>query len=257
MSASRHPLTSTLLTAFRLGLSLLVLGQVSQGQPGPVTAPANVTPDVALRSRLAAVAPVPGIVAQFLQQRTETAVIELQQQELQQQVAQAGGDLKVLANMVSQTQQGNLPKYDPRIRIPQATFQRYIVFRNTLEVTSRSVKLNLTRNGNRLTFGDAPGASILKGLSIDLSSGELFTQDNFSARPIMIQVSSLQDHTGLGASSGVAWNVKGSNPKSFNALQGHLSLLLYTGGQVLLSYQRVALINGAIIEDNINLMFKK
>ncbi len=254
MSAYRSPLTSTLLTAFRLGLSLLVLGQVSQGQPGPTTAPANVTPDVALRSRLAAVVPVPGVVAQFLQQRTETAVIELQ---LQQQVALAGGDLKVLANMVSQMQQGNLPKYDPRIRIPQAALQRYIVFRNTLDYTSRSVKLNLTRNGNRLTFGDAPGASILRGLSIDLSSGELFTQDNFSARPIMIQVSPLQDRTGLGASSGVAWNVKGSNPKSFNALQGHLSLLLYTGGQVLLSYQRVALINGAIVEDNINLMFKK
>ena len=252
MHAHRHPPTSTLLTAFRLGLSLLVLGQAGQGQPGPASTPPNVTPDVALRSRLAAVAPVPGIVAQVLQQRTETAVIELQQQ-----VALAGGDLKVLANMISRTQQGNLPKYDPRIRIPQAAFQRYIVFRNTLEGTSRSVKLNLTRNGNRLTFGDAPGASILKGLSIDLSSGELFTQDNFSARPIMIQVSSLQDHTGLGTSSGVAWNVKGSNPKSFNALQGHLSLLLYAGGQVLLSYQRVALINGAITEDNINLMFRK
>ena len=252
MYAHRHSLTSTLLTAFRLGLSLLVLGQASQGQPGPVTTTSNLTPDVALRGRLAAVAPVPGIVAQVMQQRTETAVIELQQQ-----VALAGGDLKVLANMISQTQQGNLPRYDPRIRIPQAAFQRYIVFRNTLEGTGRSVKLNLTRNGNRLTFGDAPGASILKGLSIDLSSGELFTQDNFSARPIMIQVSSFRDRTGWGVGTGIAWDIKGSNPISHNALNGHLSLLLYAGGQVLLSYQRVALLNGAVIEDGVYLTFKK
>ena len=254
MHAHRHPPTSTLLTAFRLGLSLLVLGQAGQGQPGPASTPPNVTPDVALRSRLAAVAPVPGIVAQFLQQRTETAVIELQQQ-----VALAGGDLKVLANVLGQAQQGNIPSYDERLGITRAEFQRYLylIFSKTLEPSGRTVKLALTREGSRLSFGDAGGASALKGLSIDLSSGELTTVEGFSARPRSVQISLAQDATGMGASSGLAWDVRGSNPRSQNALQGHLSLLQYGGGQVLLSYNRVSILKGRISEDSVTLMYRK
>ena len=258
MRARRDILISALLVGVQVGILLLLLGQSGLGQPGGGTAgtvsvPA-VPPDLGLRARLGALLPAPGTTAQFMQAQTRLSVIDFQQR-----VTQSGGDLKVLANVLGQAQQGTIPSYDERLGITQAEFQRYLylIFSKTLEPSGRTVKLALTREGSRLSFGDAGGASILKGLSIDLSSGELTTAEGFSARPRSVQISPAKDATGMGASSGLAWDVRGSNPRSQNALQGHLSLLQYGGGQVLLSYNRVSILKGRISEDNVTLMYRK
>ena len=258
MRARRDILISALLVGVQVGILLLLLGQVGLGQPGGGTAgtvsvPA-VPPDLGLRARLSALLPAPGTTAQFMQAQTRLSVIDFQQR-----VTQSGGDLKVLANVLGQAQQGNIPSYDERLGITKAEFQRYLylIFSKTLEPSGRTVKLALTREGSRLNFGDAGGASVLKGLSIDLSSGELTTVEGFSARPRSVQISPAQDATGMGVSSGLAWDVRGSNPRSQNALQGHLSLLQYGGGQVLLSYNRVSILKGRISEDNVMLMYRK
>ncbi|WP_407568642.1 hypothetical protein [Deinococcus altitudinis] len=289
MNARRDILVSTLTGGLRIGLSALLFGQSGLGQlsgleklgsleqvqglgwpgepgmPGALPLLASgppgagglasvpaMPPESAVRARLVTLTPLPGTLAQVMQAQPRVSVIDFQQR-----VAQSGGDLKVLASVLGQAQQGNIPSYDERLGISRAEFQRYLIFRNTLESSGKTVKLTLYREGNRLTFGDAPGAGILKGLSIDTFSGDLFTQEGFSARPRPVQISSAQDGTGMGASSGLAWDVKGSNPRSQNALQGHLSLLQFTGGQVLLSYNRVSIQKGRISEDNLNLMFRK
>ena len=55
--------------------------------------------------------------------------------DFQQRVTQSGGDLKVLANVLGQAQQGNIPSYDERLGITRAEFQRYLylIFSKTLE----------------------------------------------------------------------------------------------------------------------------
>ena len=230
-------------------LALLASGLPGAGNLASVPA---TPPDPVVRARLVTLTPLPGTLAQIMQAQPRVSVIDFQQR-----VAQSGGDLKVLASVLGQAQSGNIPSYDERLGISRTEFQRYLIFRNTLESSGKTVKLTLYREGTRLTFGDAPGAGILKGLSIDTLSGDLTTQEGFSARPRSVQISPAQDGTGMGASSGLAWDVKGSNPRSQNALQGHLSLLQFSGGQVLLSYNRVSIQKGRISEDNLNLMFRK
>ncbi|WP_424951482.1 hypothetical protein [Deinococcus sp.] len=252
MTGRHDILISALLVGLRVGMVTVVLGQAGQAQPAPAASVPALPPENMTRTRLLGLLPIPGMLAQLMQSQTRVSVIDFQQR-----VTQSGGDLKVLANVLGQAQQGNIPSYDERLGITRAEFQRYLIFRNTLEPSGRNVKLALSREGNRLVFGDIPGIGSLKGLSIDLSSGELSTQEGFSARPRAVQISSAQDSTGMGFSSGLAWDVKGSNPASQNALQGHLSLLQFSGGQVLLSYNRVSIQKGRISEDNVNVMYRK
>lgn len=253
MRGRRDILISARLVGIRVGALLLLLGQPGLSQPNPVSVPAA-PPDLGLRARLSALLPSSGAAAQLMQAQTRLSVIDFQQR-----VTQSGGDLKVLANVLGQAQQGTIPSYDERLGITQAEFQRYLylIFSKTLEPSGKSVKLALSREGNRLSFGDTGGASVLKGLSIDLSSGELTTVEGFSARPRAIQISPAQDATGMGASSGLAWDVRGSNPRNQNALNGHFSLLQYSGGQVLLNYSRTSILKGRISEDNVTLMYRK
>lgn len=252
MTGRRNILISTLLVSLRVGVGVAVFGQSGQGQPGPGSAVPVLPPENPLRSRLQALLPSQGMSAQLMQSQSYVSVVDFQQR-----VVQSGGDLKVLANVLGQARQGDIPSYDERLGISRAEFQRYLIFRSTLEPSGKMVRLTLSREGNKLVFGEVPGASILKGLHIDTNTGELSTQEGFSARPHPVQISAVQDSTGLGASSGLAWDVKGSNPKTQNALQGHLSLLLFSGGQVLLSYNRVSIQKGRISEDSLNLTFRK
>ena len=252
MTGRRNILISTLLVSLRVGVGVAVFGQSGQGQPGPGSAVPVLPPENPLRSRLMALLPSPGMSAQLMQSQSYVSVVDFQQR-----VVQSGGDLKVLANVLGQARQGDIPSYDERLGISRAEFQRYLIFRSTLEPSGKMIRLTLSREGSRLVFGEVPGAGILKGLNIDTSNGELSTQEGFSARPHPVQISAAQDSTGLGASSGLAWDVKGSNPKTQNALQGHLSLLLFSGGQVLLSYNRVSIQKGRISEDSLNLTFRK
>lgn len=243
MKAARPLPLFSLLVALQLAAPFVSGGLAFQNPPPP---PAD------LKSRLAALLPTAGVIAQVLETRPGISVVELQQR-----VSQGGGDLKILASVVGQIQNGNIPTYDERLGISRAEFQRFLIFRNTLEASGRTVRLSLLRDANRLAFTDSQGsASTLKGLVIDLNSGELTTAEGFTARPRSVQMLAAQDTSGLGISGGFAWDVKGSNPRTQNALQGHLSLLQVSGG-VLLSYNRVVIQKGRVSEDTLNLMYRR
>ncbi|WP_425146952.1 hypothetical protein [Deinococcus sp.] len=240
MKAARLPPLVPVLVALQLA-SPLVLGELAFQNPADS------------KGRLATLLPAPSTTAQVMETRPGISVVELQQR-----VSQGGGDLRILASVVGQLQEGNIPSYDERLGISRAEFQRFLIFRNTLEPSGRSVRLSVSRDGNRVTFTDGPGtAPMLRGLVIDVNSGELSTAEGFSAFARPVQMSAAQDTTGLGIVGGYAWDVKGSNPRTQNALQGHLSLLQLVGGQVLLSYNRVIIQKGRISEDSLNLMYKR
>ena len=251
MRATRHILISTLLVGLQGGAPVLMFSQFARGASSLAAVP-SLPPESALRARLAALVPLPGTVTQVMVAQPRVSVVDFQQR-----VVESGGDLKVLASVLGQAQQGNIPSYDERLGITRSEFQRYLIFRSTLVPSGRSLRLTVSRDGSRLVFGDAPGAVVLKGLSIDLSSGELSTPEGFTARPRTVQISAAQDGTGMGSSSGLAWDVRGSNPRTQNALQGHLSLLQFGGGQLLLSYNRVSIQKGRISEDNLNLLYRR
>ena len=230
---------------------LLVALQLATSLVSPGLAFQNPLSD--LRGKLSALLPTSGIIAQVLEARAGISVVELQQR-----VLQGGGDLKILASVVGQIQSGSVPSYDERLGITRTEFQRFLIFRNTLEPSGRTVRLSVLRDAAHVAFTDTQGsANTLKGLVIDLSTGELTTAEGFTARPRPVQLSVAQDTSGLGISGGFAWDVKGSNPRTQNALQGHLSLLQISGGQVLLSYNRVVIQKGRVSEDNLNLSFKR
>lgn len=253
MTARLNNRIPTLLVGLQVGMAAVGVGLLGLASSVSLAFSAIPTlPPDNVRSRLMGLLPLANTSAQLMLSQARVSVLDFQQR-----VVQSGGDLKVLANVLGQAQQGRVPSYDERLGITRAEFQRYLIFRNTLEPSGRSVRLAVSREGNRLTFGDVPGAGILKGLSFDMNSGELNTLEGFSARPHPVQINSVQDSTGMGASSGLSWDVKGSNPRTQNALQGHLSLLQFSGGQVLLSYNRVSIQKGRISEDNLNLMFRK
>lgn len=233
-------------------LTLTLLVGLPAASPEAWLALAQSAQESPLRARLTGLLPAPGQTAQVMQVRSSLSVVQLRQR-----VMQEGGDLRVLADIVEQSKAGAVPSYNVRLNISQAEFQRYIVFQDVLETSGHSLKLSLSRDAARLMFGDAPGASGLKGLAIDLGSGELSTPDGFTARPQAVQVSASQDVNGLGARGGLSWDLKGSNPRTQNALQAHLALLQLAGGQILLSYNRVSIQRGRISEDSLNLMYRK
>ena len=240
----RSPFNRSLLAAVQLSL-LVTAGVLAQPVPA--------LPESSVRSRLTAMLPVPGTVAQIMEPKSGISVVELQRR-----VSECGGDLKVLASVVGQIQSSGVPSYDERLCLSRAEFQRLLIFRPTLEQSGRTVRLSMIRDAGRVVFTDAQGsAPTLRGLVIDLNSGELSTAEGFSAHPNVIQRSPAQDTTGLGISGGFVWDVRGNNPRTQNALNGHLSLLQASGGQVLLSYSRVSIQKGRVSEDNLNLLFRR
>ncbi|MFC4452448.1 hypothetical protein [Deinococcus sonorensis] len=235
---------------FRASYLLLLTGfglvQVSLAQPDRLD----------LKARLAALLPLPGQQAQFMDTRSRLLVT------LQQRVFEENGDPVVLADKLKQIEQGKVPSYDERLGITRAEFQRYVVIQKTLEPSGRTFRLSVSRDALHLVFGDAQGAgaqaaSILKGLVIDLNTGELKTPEGFGARPTTVLVAANEDVTGLGQRSGYTWMLKGSNPTTMNAMDGRLSLLQLRSGQVLLSYSRVSILKGRVSEAAVNILYKR
>lgn len=251
MRGRRDILISTLLVGLQLMAPAALIAPSALAQPGPVSVPAT-PPDAGIRGRLQTLLPAPSTTAQLMVPRSVLSVLQVQQR-----VAQVGGDLRILESILGQVKQGYPYTYDERVGISRTELQNLLIFQKTLEASGRQARFALSQSGTRLMFGDIAGAGILKGMSIDVQSGELFTQEGFSARPRVAQVTAALDGTGMGASSGLAWDVKGSNGRSQNALQGHLSLLQFGGGQVLLSYNRVSILKGRISEDSVNLLYRK
>ncbi len=199
--------------------------------------------------------PATGQQAQVLEIKTQLSLVQLRRK-----AAEAGADAQILNEVLGSGQRGQLPGYDPRLKISEAEFRRYLVFDQALQPSGKMLRLSVQRDGNRLIFGDMGGTALLRGISIDLSSGEMRFPEGFSARPDYVYISALQaaqKDDPLGARSGYVWQVRGSNPTTQTALNGHFALMGFSNGTVLLSYSRNGIVRGTVAVGSLNLSYTR
>ncbi|ABF46376.1 hypothetical protein Dgeo_2082 [Deinococcus geothermalis DSM 11300] len=233
-------------------LTLLVLGgaAVTSTPVGAASSVENLP--AGWQSKLAALVPQPGQLVQLMERRSSLAFVELQQR-----VAMAGGSRDALRAVMLSVAKGEAPTYDERLGISRQEFQQYVVFQPTLVATGRSLKLPLTRDGNRLKFGDAPGLNgVLRGLVLDLGTGELRTPEGFGTRPRAVVPSTAPDRT-LDIRGGFEWTVKGNSPVTQNGISGQLQILQLGGSQVILSYSRLSMLHGTIDQGGVILGYTR
>ncbi|WP_245558009.1 hypothetical protein [Deinococcus apachensis] len=228
-------------------LTLITLGGAAvTGRPveaAGTTIPSLPALPAAWQAKLAGLAPKPGQVVQLMEQRPSLALVGLQQR-----VTIAGGSREALSAVMASVQKGDRPAYDERLNISREEFQQYLVFQPVLTPSGRSLKLPVTREGNRLKFGDVPGLrGVLRGLTLDLVTGELRTPEGFTGKPRLVTASTAPDRS-IDIRGGFVWSVKGTNPATQNALDGQLQLLQLPGSQVILSYSRTSILHGRISE---------
>lgn len=199
--------------------------------------------------------PAASVPVQVLEAKAQLSVVQLRRR-----AAEAGADQQTLNEILGKVPRGQMPGYDPRLKISEADFRRYLVFDQTLQPSGKVLRLSVQRDGSRLTFGDMGGTALLRGISIDLSSGEMRFPEGFQAKPEYVYVSALQaaqKDDPLGARSGYVWQVRGSNPATQTALNGHFALMGLSNGTVLLSYSRNGIVRGNVAVGSLNLSYSR
>jgi hypothetical protein len=173
-------------------------------------------------------------------------------------VTNVGGSPDALRTVIVNVSQGKAPVYDARLGITQDEFKRYLVFQQSLAPSGKSLKLPLTRDTSRLTFGDAVGMKgILKGVTIDLKTGELRVPEGFSTRPSAVTPSASPSADRLDVKLGYQWNVRANDPVTQNGINGELTLLMLSNGQIILSYNRLSMLRGRIDEGELILGYTR
>jgi len=236
-------------------LSLLTLAALSgaallslsvQAAPNIPALPAG------LPTRMAALLPQPGQSAQPMEWRSSGLTVELPQR-----VAQLGGDREALRTALSKAARGETPEYDQRLGISRAEFDSYLVFQSSLVPVGKRVKLPVTREGTRLKFGDVAGlGGVLRGLVLDLATGELRTPEGFGGRPQPFVASTEQERR-LAVRSGMQWKVRGTNPYTQNGVNATLRLLQLSSGQFVLDYYRFSILRGTTSEGRVILQYTR
>ncbi|MCP2014193.1 hypothetical protein L1280_001330 [Deinococcus sp. HSC-46F16] len=225
--------------AFRLPLMLLVLGSVALAPVGVHAAPAGTPLPSGWLTRLVGLLPQPGQSAQLMDWQPSRLIVTLTAR-----VAETGGDREALRTIMSKFQRGEKLAYDPRLGISRAEFDSYVLFEPSLVPSNKRVKLPVTREGNRLRFGDVAGlAGVLRGLEIDLLTGELRAPEGFSGKPQAFVADNGQERA-LDVQSGFEWNLRGNNPYTQNGINLIVQLVALKGGQIVLSVSRFSMMNG-------------
>ncbi|WP_245872806.1 hypothetical protein [Deinococcus planocerae] len=223
-----------------LALAVTVTGTLALAGTASLPAPGT------WAAKLGALLPQPGQAVQLMEQRPRLTLVELQQR-----VTRVGGSPDALRAVMMSAAKGQKPTYDERLGLTREEFERYLVFQPVLATTGKVLKLPLTREGNRLRFGDAPGlGGVLRGLVLDLTTGELRTPEGFATKPRAILANTAPDRI-LDIRGGYEWVVKGNSPVTQNGVNGQLQLLQLTGGQVIFSYYRLSMLHGTIQEGGV------
>jgi len=204
------------------------------------------------QAKLAALLPQAGQTTQILERRSSLSLFELQRR-----VTNVGGSPDALRTVIVTVSQGKAPVYDARLGITQDEFKRYLVFQQSLAPSGKTLKLPVTRDNVRLTFGDTAGMNgVLRGVSIDLKTGELRVPEGFSTRPSAVMPSTNPDRT-LDVKLGYQWRVRANDPVTQNGVNGELTLLLLNSGQIILSYNRLSMLRGRIDEGELILGYTR
>ncbi|GGK28201.1 hypothetical protein GCM10008955_22450 [Deinococcus malanensis] len=184
----------------------------------------------------------------MLPQTSQTVVLmerrsSLSLVDLSLRVINVGGDPQALNQVMASAQRGEMPTYSERLGISKKEFLSYVVFQPTLAATNRTIRMSVSRDSHRVLFGDAPGMNgILKGVSIDLRTGEMRGPEGFSAKATSVAPSDAADRL-LDVKSGFQWNIRGNNSATGNGVRGVLNLLQLSNGDIILSYSRNSMLH--------------
>ncbi|WP_227978751.1 hypothetical protein [Deinococcus terrestris] len=225
--------------ALRFSLMLLVLGSVALAPVGVQAAPVGMPLPSGWLTRLVGLLPQPGQSAQLMDWQASRLIMTLTGR-----VAELGGDREALRTIMNKFQRGEKLAYDPRLGISRAEFDSYLLFEPALAPTGKRIKLPATREGSRLRFGDVAGLDgVLRGLEIDLLTGELRAPEGFSGKPQIFAADNAQERA-LDVQSGFEWNLRGNNPYTQNGINLIVQLVSLKGGQTVLSVSRFSMMNG-------------
>lgn len=228
--------------------------------PARLTAAALVLAGVALaqgdlKAKLLALLPTSVQYASMLNWSRQPQIVSIEQR-----ILRAGAqDPRWFRSYFASLQPGDTPAYDVRLGVSADEYKTWLVFKNSYRLQPvGTARFYVTRTGNKLVFNGSQGAESLRGLTIDLVTGELRTPEGFGAQPHPVYVSAAQDQFGIGERSGWGWKVEGSNPTTKNAILANLNVWQLAGNGVLINYNRKSLINGARqAEIDLNLRYTK
>lgn len=233
------------LTPARLTLAALVLAGVALAQ-GDLKD---------LRSKMQALLPDGVQYASLLSWSRQPQIVSIEQR-----ILRAGAqDPRWFRSYFASLQPGETPAYDTRLGVSADEYKTWLVFKNSYRLQPVGMaRMSVSRSGNKLTFSGSQGAEALRGLTIDLATGELRTPEGFGGPPHPVYVSAAQDQVGIGERSGWGWKVEGSNPATKNAILANLNVWQLSNNEVLINYNRKSLINGARqAEIDLNLRYTK
>lgn len=230
-------------------LYLLLLSGLTMAAQGDVAPPGLGS---GWQARLTSMLPAAGQVADVMQRKAGITFVDLQIR-----VAQAQGSPEALNKVLTDMQSGIKPTYDPRLGFSKDEFARYLVFETTLARSGKTLHLPVTRDASRVSFGDADGLrGVLKGVYIDLKSGEMHGPEGYSARPVNVPPSADQD-SGLKVVTGFLWKVIGNDARAGNGVRGTLNLLQLDDGQIILSYKRTSMIRNVLNQGEVILSYTR
>lgn len=196
--------------------------------------------------RLAGMLPVSGQIVTVMEKRPSLSTIDLRMR-----VERVGGSPEALYQVIVSASRGVRAPYDPRLGISEEDYRRYLVFQEVLVSTTKSVRLGLLRDANRVVFGNTPGLqNVLDGLSINLRTGELRGPEGYGALPTLVVPSTAPDRV-LPVRSGFQWKLLGSDATAGNGVKATLNLLELESGLIILNYSRTSMINRRLTEGEI------
>lgn len=213
----------------------------SLAAPVPLTTGTQASLPAPTATRLAALLPGNGQVAQIIKLGSKLTVVELQKR-----VLEVGGSREALQNVLAVIAKGGMPTYDERLGITRDEFSelsKYLAFQPIFVNTGKTVRLPVTRDAGRVTFADAPGLSILRGLSFDLRSGELRIPEGFTIKAQAVATSAAPDRS-LDIKQAFLWDIKVYSAATQNGASGRLWLYHMANGQVVITYKRMSMIKG-------------
>ncbi|MFC3832418.1 MULTISPECIES: hypothetical protein [Deinococcus] len=229
-------------------LPLLLLSATPSAQGSPAMPPLA----SGWQARLSSMLPGAGQPADIMSRQPSISVVDLQRR-----VVNVQGDPAALNRVLSDVQSGVKPTYDKRLNITPDEFARYLVFQQVLKPAGRSIRLPVARDASRVSFGDtADLRGVLKGVYIDLKTGEVHSPEGYSARPVNVPPSLAPDST-LRVLNGFLWKVKGNDSRVGTGVNGTLNLLQLEDGQIILSYKRTSMIRNVLNQGEIILRYRR
>lgn len=148
--------------------------------------------------------------------------------------------------------------YHPKFGITEREYERFLTDSGIRVVRSgRTARVNVTIVGGKAIFQGGVGAEALKGIVLNIATGELKLPEGPSARPHTVYVNGRTDDTGLGTRSGYGWKLSMSGQNGMS-IWANFNLVQLAGGAVLLAFNKVTVVNGRYQpEINLNLLFEK